>query len=512
MIGRSGSTLWLLSHEARLAWRGLVGGKRGGRRIIVFAILGLVALGVGLSVAYALRDFDVPVNTISILMADVLAVLVFTLMLSQTLASGIEALYTRGDLDLLFSSPLAPRKTLTVRFLALAGSAFAAFAMLVSPFLVAAALLGHWRWLAVLPVLGALALAASATGLALAVSLFALIGPRRTRTVAQVLAALIGAVFFMASQARNLMGGRASNTFFTQVVGLANDPTLRLPAIASWPLRAMLGEPAALAIVVGAGVAVFFLISTWLSRRFAADAAAAQGADLGGAKARPGANAVFAGGVFAATFMKEVRLLRRDWALLSQVLLRVLYLLPAAFVLLRNAGSHVSYLLPGGAAALAFLAGQVAGSLTWVTVSAEDSPELIASAPAQIRLVRRAKLAAGLTPLVVILVLPLAALMVIAPITGLAATLGAAASAGAAGLINVWHQRPGKRSEFRTRRSGSLLIGWAQLMVTLLVGVATYLTAILSPLAGIPAVVALGLLLVLRRSDAQIAEALATEA
>ena len=511
MIGRPGTTVWLLSHEIRLAWRGLVGGKRGGRRMVAFAILGLVALAGGMGIAWALRDFEPPVNAVSILMADVIAVLIFTLMLSQTLASGIEALYTRGDLDLLFSSPLDPRKTLTVRFLALAGSAFAAFALIVSPFLAAAAVFGHWRWLAVFPVLGALALAASATGLALAVGLFALIGPRRTRTVAQVLAALIGAMFFMVSQARNLIGGRASTTLFTQVAGAANDPHLRLPAIAGWPLRAMLGEPGPLALVVAAGVAVFFLISTWLSRRFAADAAAAQGADLGGAKAKPGANAVFAGGPFAATFIKEVRLLRRDWALLSQVLLRVLYLIPAAFVLLRNAGSHASFLLPGGAAALAFLAGQVAGSLTWVTVSAEDAPELIASSPAPIRIVRRAKLAAGMTPLAVILVLPLVALIVIAPLTGVAATLGAAASAGAAGLINLWHQRPGKRSEFRTRRSGSILIGLAQLVVTLMIGGATALAAIASPFALIPAVLAGVALLLMRRSDAQIAEALAAE-
>jgi ABC-2 type transport system permease protein len=97
-------------------------------------------------------------------------------------------------------------------------------------------------------------------------------------------------------------------------------------------------------------------------------------------------------------------------------------------------------------------------------------------------------------------------------VTGLAAALGAAASAGAAGLINVWHQRPGKRSDFRTRRSGSILIGWAQLVVTLMIGGATALAAVLSPFALIPAVLAGVALLFMRRNDAQIAEALSAEA
>ena len=80
--------------------------------------------------------------------------MIFSLMLSQTLAGAADALYARGDLDLLFSSPLDPRKTLTVRFAALAATAFSAFALLALPFLVPLAIFGHWRWLALLPMLG----------------------------------------------------------------------------------------------------------------------------------------------------------------------------------------------------------------------------------------------------------------------------------------------------------------------------------------------------------------------
>ncbi|HEX3406701.1 MAG TPA: putative ABC exporter domain-containing protein [Caulobacteraceae bacterium] len=509
MIGPPGSTIWLLSHELRLAWRGFFGGKQRGRRIVALAIVGGLFLLLAFPLAWAIRGLDPPVNTLTVLVADVAALMIFSLMLSQTLASAADVLYTRGDLDLLFSSPLDPRKTLTVRFAALAATAFSAFALLALPFLVPLAIFGHWRWLALLPTLAALALIASAAGLALAVGLFALIGPRRTRAAAQLLAAIIGAAFFLASQSRTLFGARSA-TIFMDVVSAASDPRLKLPPLAGWPLRAALGQPLPLISLLALGVALLLGVTAWLSRRFATDAAAAQGSDVGQRRAGRAGLGAFVGGAFAATFMKELRLLRRDVAILAQVLLRTLFLLPATFLLLRNAGEHMSLALPGGAAVIAFLAGQVASTLTWLTLSAEESPELIACAPARAATVRNAKLAAGLAPLAAILVLPLAALIWLAPAAGLAATLGAGAAAITAGLISAWYPTPGKRSEFRRRRSGSLLSGLALMFVSVLIAAATALLAMGSLFALIPAALTVLVLLVMRRSPAQIADALAT--
>jgi ABC-2 type transport system permease protein len=371
------------------------------------------------------------------------------------------------------------------------------------------AIFGHWRWLGLYPVLGALALAASGTGLALAVGLFALIGPRRTRAVAQIMAAIIGAAFFLISQTRTLLGARATS-LWTQVADIAGDPTLRLPPLAAWPVRAVTGDPLPLAAMLIVGAAIFMGVTAWLSRRFAADAASAQGADTGSRRIARGVAGAFTGGVFAATLIKEFRLLARDIALLAQVLLRVLYLLPVTFLLLRNATGHQSFALPGGAAAITFMAGQVAASLTWITVSAEEAPELLQCAPAASATVRNAKLVAGLAPLALLLASPLGVVIVAAPLTGLAATAGAAAAAISAGLINAWYPTPGKRSDFlRRRRSGSLLTGLALFFVSLLIAAATALVAVGLPWALIPAVLAGAALLALRRSPAKIAEALA---
>ena len=510
MIGRPGSTLWLLGHEIRLSWRGLVSGRRGRIRLIVLGIVGLTFVVGGFPIAWLLRKIEMPINPLSILAADVACVVIFTLMLSQTLAGAADALYARGDLDLLFSSPLDPRKTLTVRFASLAGSAFTAFALLLLPWLIPLAFFGHWPWLAALLVLGALALAASGTGLALAVGLFAVIGPRRTRAVAQILGAVIGAMFFLISQTRTLLGARSSSLWM-QVMNTAHDPRLRLPGVASWPLRAMTGDPLPLAVMLAIGAGVFLGVTAWLSRRFEANAAAAQGADVGRRVAR-GVAGPFTGGVFAATLLKELRLMSRDIALLAQVLLRVLYLLPVTFLLLRSAAGHAIYALPGGAAAITFMAGQVGASLTWITVSAEESPELLMCAPAPFTTVRNAKLTAALGPLGLLLAIPLAIVIAMTPLVGLAATMGATCAAISAGLLNAWYPTPGKRSDFlRRRRSGSLLLSLAYLFVSLLIAGATALAALGMIWAVIPAALAAISLFAMRRSPAQIADALAAQ-
>ncbi|MFI4975283.1 MAG: hypothetical protein ACHP84_12150 [Caulobacterales bacterium] len=508
MTFRVGSTPWLFAHEMRLAWRGAIT-RRGGRgRLLV--VSGLLLAGMvfaGVPLGFAVRHANVPIIPVVVVVADAAVATVFTLMLSQTLAAATETLYSRGDLDLLFSSPIAPRKVLTVRIAAIAANVFAAFALLATPLLLPVAVIGHPAWLAAYLVLAALALTASALGLAIAMGLFRLIGPRRTRSVAQILAALIGAALFLTAQARNILGGRRTSLWADLAMRAARE-NLHLPPAAAWPLRAMLGSPAPLLVLLATGAAAFAASAFWIGRHFAADSAAASGASLS-TPARSGAAAAFAGGPFAVTVRKELRLLVRDIALLAQVLLRLLYLLPLAFVVLRGASGQAAYSLPLGVAGLTFLSGQVAASLTWITMSAEDAPELIACAPAPISTVRRAKLTAALAPLAVILAVPLAILLVMSPIAGVAALLGCAGSALASGLINTWLQKPGKRSEFRRRRASSWTAGIAVAVIGALISGAAALAVVPSIFALAPLALAVVALMLLRRSDSQINEAIA---
>ena len=505
----AGSTLWLLAHELRLTWRGALarrGGRARGQWIAVIA-LALVAAFAGVPLGLMLRRIGIPVTPLSVFVVDAGLAVMFTLMLSQTLAAAAEALYQRGDLDLLFSSPLPPRRALTVRFLALATNVFMTFAALISAFLVPIALIGHPAWLSAYLVLAALALFASGCGLALAMGLFALIGPRRTRVAAQVVGALIGAAFFLASQSRNILGGTRSSSLWVEVVRVAGHPGFSLPAGADWPLRALLGDPLPLASLTLGGLALFLGVVQWLARRFAADSAAASGADSARTPSRA-RTARFAAGAFAATVKKELRLLWRDAALISQVLLRVLYLIPIGFFAIRQAGAGLA--VAGAAAGLVLFAGQVAGSLAWITVSAEDAPDLLACAPTPIATYRQAKLAAAFLPLAVLLAPILVVLTVLAPGVGLAAAAGCAAVALATGLINIWYQKPSKRADFRRRRGSSWFATLVELVMGFLIAGTTGLAAAGLWWAAIPALAAGGLMAALRRSDDQIARGLRT--
>lgn len=513
-LAAPGSVLWLLAHEMRLYWRNFRAGRagKGPRGLISLAVLGALLVTGGVFIALGLHGHQVPINPVSVTIAALAVAVVFTLMLSQTLSASSEALYDRGDLDLLFSSPIGPAKVLFVRALGVAGGVITIFLLAAAPLLLPSVVWGHPGWIGVFGVLGALALGSTAVGLLLAMGLFALIGPRRTRTVAQVLAALVGAAFFLASQARNILGEGTSRSLLTDIAREAQEGRLKPPPIASLPLRAMLGQPLPLlALLVGAAV-LFALSAAILGRRFSDAAAAAQGKT--GARPRKGGGVparAFAGGAFLATLRKELLLIGRDSALLSQVLLRVLYLIPLALVLSRNAAHGTGAVLAGGAGGVVFLAGQVAGSLAWITLSAEEAPDLLAVSPARIAVLRRAKLAAALIPVGLFLILPIGVLAWFAPVAAGWTTLGVLLAAWSSGLINVWHQRPGKRSEFRRRGGASWMATLAEMVVSALVAGAVGLAVAGLPQWGlIPLVLAGVALLSLRRSDAQIARNLRT--
>jgi ABC-2 type transport system permease protein len=510
-----GSTLWLLAHEMRLYWRNFRAGRagKGPRGLISLAVLGVLLVTGGVFIALGLHDYHVAITPVPVSLAALGSAVVFTLMLSQTLSASSEALYDRGDLDLLFSSPIGPGKVLLVRSLGVAGGVITIFALMITPLLGPAVLYGHPGWIGVFGVLGALALAATAAGLLLAMGLFALIGPRRTRTVAQVMAALVGAAFFLVSQTRTILGEQKSGSLFAEISRQAQEGRLKPPPIASLPLRAMLGEPLPLlALLVGAA-GLFALAALALGRRFSDAAAATQGKT--GARpvrtSRASARRVFAAGPFLATLRKELLLISRDAALLSQVLLRVLYLIPTALVLSRNASHGAGAALAGGAGVLAFLAGQVAGSLAWITLSAEEAPDLLMVSPARIHTMRRAKLAAAMIPVALFLAVPIAVLAWFDPLAAAWTTLGAALAAWSSGLINVWHQRPGKRSEFKRRGGASWMATIAEMVVSALMAGATGIAVAGFWVWGlIPLGLAGAALLSLRRSDAHIAKNLRT--
>ena len=153
---------WLLAHELRLTWRGFVSGRksRGPVSMIALAVLVVMALIAGVSIALAVHGRQIPIVPLSIAIGDFVLAVILTLMLSTGLAAAADVLYERGDLDLLFSSPIAPRKVLFVRALGVAVNAATWFVipalLLVGPSII----YGHPGWAGLFGVLAAASLAA----------------------------------------------------------------------------------------------------------------------------------------------------------------------------------------------------------------------------------------------------------------------------------------------------------------------------------------------------------------
>lgn len=506
----AGSTVWLIAHELRLWFRGRPTGRRGG--MIALTILGFAAFGVGLMIAIRLRTVTILITPVSALIFDIALAAIFSLMLSVTVSRAALIFFERGDLELLLSSPISGRRVLTARCVGMALSASLTFLLLVTPFIVSSAVLGRPEWLWAYGVLGSTAFLATAIGLMVAMGLFALIGPRAAKTLAQILSAVIGASFYLVSQMGRYMGyglTRQTPGFWRDhMTGLLKTGLFDQGQPLTWPLEAVTGAPVPAAAMIAGSLTVFLLVTGALGARFERDAAAAVGV---GASGRQGAAKVrrFRTGPFAAMLRKEFLLFRRDIALIAQLLLRILYFIPAGYLLLKNIGSAGSVAMPAVVSILTFVAAQIASSLGWIAMSGEEGRELLASAPAPARTLRRAKLAAILIPLFWIVCLPLGLIAWASPQAGAAAVFGVVSSAISAGLIAIWYERPAPRSQFRRRSSGSWIGSVAEFALSALWSSGAGLAASAWwPLALGPAALAIGVLLAARRPERDFADTL----
>ena len=500
-----GSIPWLLVHEVRVAYRGFAlrkGQKRPWRLPLALALMTGFALWGGWMLSGVIAGRPLPRHPLLLLGLEAAEAVLFTLMLAQSLTLATQAFFERNDLDLLLSSPLSPGRVLTVRALGIAVTASLLYLLLVSALLLPLALRGDFKWLAVYVGIVDLALLATAAGLGLAMALFRVLGPKRTRVVAQVLAALIGASAFLAGQARNVLGRDQWRALTERLGGDLRHTAYDPNALYSWPARAILGEPLPLLAVTLFCLVAFCVVTAATGRRFGADAAAAAGVSLSGAKPTKRRAAAadrlrFAGGPLRTLARKDWRLLVRDPWLLSQMLLQMLWFIPLGFIVLRALKGDLA---AAAAGPIVFLTGQLAGNLAWVVVSAEDSPELIVSAPIRGPEVVRAKLLVSLGPVAVVAALPIALLSYVEPLAGLSALVFGVCAWTSVGLLNVWYAKPADRKQMmRRQRSGGGLMGLVEMLVLFGWSGAAMLAAFGLPWAVIPPVLIAGVLWIVRR-------------
>ena len=377
-----GSFAWLARHEIRLSWRDWAAMMTGGRprrwRIVATAIVAFVILLhlIAWSILQTAAGPGIEADRATLIVVTGTALLSWSLMLSQAIEMVTRAFYSRGDLDLVLSSPVSAARVFAVRICAIAAtSTFMAIPM-AGPFINALAWVDGLHWLGAYPVLLAMGASATALSIALTVGLFATLGPKRTRFVAQVVAAIVGATFVIGIQAAAIFStGTLSRIAALQSPGVvAMAPGLDSPFW--WPARAMMGElPALFAIVAIA--AILLAAATYLfAPRFAGYATAASGISAVPLRQRRSTRAFRTASPGQMLRRKEWILLKRDPWLVSQTLIQILYLLPPALLLWRNfsAGQGALVVL---VPVIVMAAGQLAGGLAWLAVSGEDAPDLV---------------------------------------------------------------------------------------------------------------------------------------
>ncbi len=403
------------------------------------------------------------------------------------------AFYARSDLDLILSSPASVRRVFAVRIGAIALSTMLLAMLLAGPFINALAVHAGARWLAAYGVLCGMAAISAALAVVVTVALFRTLGPKRTRLISQIVAAVVGAAFVIGVQAAAILytGSYSRLSILRSDAIVALVPDLTSPIW--WPARAAMGDPTALVVVLGVSLGALVIVTGVFSARFGDHVIAASGVAFGAKRTRRRIDGFRQASTKRALRRKEWTLLRRDPWLASQTLMQILYLLPPALLLWRNFGTTIGtlvILVP----VLVMASGQLAGGLAWLAVSGEDAPDLVASAPIFPRSVITAKIESVLATVAVVVAPLLIALALAAPRIALAAALGIVVSAASATMIQIWFRAQAKRSSFRRRQTSSRVATLAEAFSSVLWAGTAGLAAAGSWFAAFPGVIALAML------------------
>jgi ABC-2 type transport system permease protein len=492
------SLAFFAHHEFRLAWRDwlamLTAGKPRRARIVALALaaFALFMHFVAYSVVAQFAEIQVDADRGTLVVITGCALLAWSLMMSQAMESVTRAFYARSDLDLILSSPVIAQRVFVVRIATIAASTMFMAVLLAAPFINILAWRGSARWLAAYGVVLGVGALAAAMSVALTVALFRTIGPRRTRVAAQIVAAVIGAIFVIGLQLAAIVSyGTISQITFLQSEALvAIVPPIE--SVVWWPARAILGDMTTLAAVTGIAFALLAASILTFSKRFGEHAVAAAGVSGAGVSQRS-RRAFRPLSPRQALRRKEWILLVRDPWLTSQTLMQLLYLLPPAFMLWQAFGRGVDdlvLLVP----VLVMAAGQLAGGLAWLAISGEDAPDLVTTAPVPASWIVRAKIEAVAGSVAAIFAPFVIAMAFASPRDALAAIAGIAAAVLSSTLIQLWFRTQARRKHFRRRQTSSRVATFAEAFSSIAWAATAGLAASGRWHAIITAVIALGIL------------------
>lgn len=397
---KPGGLPWLLRHELRLALRT----KKTGPWAWAILIVGILFMhGVGALSVFGFSKMRLAPENVQLIFGG-MGMFSAAIMLAASLQMTVNAIYTRGDLDLLLSSPLRPGTILPVRLLAVGLAVMLSSLAMAACFMNPGAVMVSARWMVGYVTLPALCMLAVTLSFLLVLALVKLVGARRARTAAQVLGGFIGIGAALAAQIPN-MNSTADKTTqaknFQAMAAMGDHPAM---APVRWLGAAITGEPLPFLILLLVSLGGFVLVTTLLGPAFVRSVNAAAGTDATPRRKQTdtGPFAMRIRGITGTILWKEWRLILRDPSLLTQV---CSILLVAAPVVLPSIGKHVETAsgeqMAFGWMGVVPVAGLLAGALVWLAFAGEDAPDLLGTAPVPARRMLRDRLLAAALPAIV---------------------------------------------------------------------------------------------------------------
>lgn len=458
-MSQPGTLVWLASHELRLGWRDWVAMMTVGhrRRMRTVAIAVIVFVGFMHLFAYSIVHryalAGVTLNMATLVVVTGIILLALSPLLSQAMELVTRVFYSRSDLDLILTSPASPRKIFSVRIGRIAAEV-ALFAMLLAmPFVNVLTVLGGARWLVTYAVVAAMGAVAASFAVALTVALFRIIGAKRTRLISQIVAAVIGAAFIVGLQIAAILSyGSLSLSPLQSAWLIAHVPDAGSPVW--WPARAVLSDPAALFLVMAISLALLGAAMLIFAPRFGDHVMAAASVSQAIVRERRKSKSFRRRSVSRVLRQKEWTLLARDPWLMSHSLMQMLYLVPPALFLWRSFhhGTDAFVLL---VPMMVMAAGHLGGNLAWLSISGEDAPDLVATAPISDQRIIWAKIEAVMGAIALIFAPLVAALAFLSARPALVASAGVLVAVASATLIQLCFRTQARRSQFRQRQLSS---------------------------------------------------------
>ena len=453
---------WLIKHELRISWRNL---DISGKIFWIGVALFCVYFGFGFFNAYWLINTEIAPSIYYSIVIFLSAVGLFTFNISSSMTASQRIVYESGDLELLLSSPIPPRRVILSKLCSIVISTLVLNAAIIFPLLIPIAFLGHPALFGSIGLICAISIISACIGLGLAILIMRISGPHAARKLIQIFAAIMGAALFITTQLAAHMGS-GTETGTAKIYDWCVAHGIGTEGISSLAGKTAFGDPMAFSITFGGSLVVLGFTAWSLQTQFLRGYQSAGEKPSSRKKSFKSLDRHFSNNLTFVMVRKEALLLLRDPALIFHILMRVIYMVPVVYLLVKltDTGLITSTKLPGAAFLSVFLSGQLIGEIASLTIHGEDAPDLLFTSPNFSKMITRWKLIAAMTiglPIILLIPLLLAFISVPIAITTLLLTLLAGCIAAA---IELKLSKPIPRGKFVTRSSGS----WVASILTLL--------------------------------------------